>query len=71
MKSGLLLAGLRINLKQKRAPLAGFITPCVAVWDRSGSIYTSVSEPAVHVQTLEFFESDLFSSRKYKMSSKF
>ena len=37
MKTGLLLAGLRINFNQ-RAPLAGFVTPCVAVWDRSGSI---------------------------------
>ena len=37
MKTGLLLAGLRINFNQ-RAPLAGFIIPCVAVWDRSGSI---------------------------------
>ena len=36
-KTGLLLAGLRINLNQ-RAPLAGFITPCVAVWGRSGLI---------------------------------
>ena len=36
MKTGLLLAGLRINFNQ-RAPLAGFITPCVTVWDRSGS----------------------------------
>ena len=36
MKTGS-LAGLRINFNQ-RAPLAGFITPCVAVWDRSGSI---------------------------------
>ena len=35
MKTGLLLAGLRINFNE-RAPLAGFITPCVAVWDRSG-----------------------------------
>ena len=39
MKTGLLLAGLRINFNQ-RAPLAGFITPCVAVWDRSGLIQT-------------------------------
>ena len=38
MKTGLLLAGLRINFNH-RAPLAGFITPCVAVWDRSGSIF--------------------------------
>ena len=37
MKTGLLLAGLRINFNQ-RAPLAGFITPCAAVWDRSGLI---------------------------------
>ena len=36
MKTGLLLAGLRINFNQ-RAPLAGFVTPCVTVWDRSGS----------------------------------
>ena len=37
MKTGLLLAGLRINFNQ-RASLAGFVTPCVTVWDRSGSI---------------------------------
>ena len=37
MKTGLLLAGLRINFNQ-RAPLAGFKTPCVAVWGRSGLI---------------------------------
>ena len=37
MKTGLLLAGLRINFNQ-RALLAGFVTPCVTVWDRSGSI---------------------------------
>ena len=42
MKTGLLLAGLRINFDQ-RAPLAGFIPPCVAVWDRSGSILLSLS----------------------------
>ena len=36
MKTGLLLAGLRITFNQ-RAPLAGFVTPCVTVWDRSGS----------------------------------
>ena len=29
--------GLRINFNQ-RAPLAEFITSCVAVWDRSGLI---------------------------------
>ena len=40
MKTGLLLAGLRINFNQ-RAPLAGFITPCVAFWDRSGLILSS------------------------------
>ena len=28
MKTGLLLAGLRINFN-RRAPLAGFITPCL------------------------------------------
>ena len=33
-KTGLLLAGLRINFNE-RAPLAGFIIPCVAVWNRS------------------------------------
>ena len=38
MKTGLLLVGLRINFNQ-RAPLAGFITPCVAVRDRSGLIH--------------------------------
>ena len=37
MKTGVLLTGLRINFNQ-RAPLAGFMTPCLAVWDRSGSI---------------------------------
>ena len=37
MRTGLLRAGLRINFNQ-RAPLAGFITPCVAAWDRSGLI---------------------------------
>ena len=36
MQTGFLLAGLRINT-QPKSPLAGFITPCVAVWDRSGS----------------------------------
>ena len=40
MKTGLLLAGLRINFNQG-APLAGFITPCVAVWDRSGLIFAT------------------------------
>ena len=40
MKTGLLLAGLRTNFNQ-RAPLAKFITPCVAVWDRSGLIHIS------------------------------
>ena len=43
MKTGLLLAGLMINFNQ-RAPLAGFITPCVAVWDRSSLIIHSTSK---------------------------
>ena len=33
VKTGLLLAGLSINFNQ-RAPLAGFVTPCVTVKDR-------------------------------------
>ena len=37
VETGLLLAGLNINFNQK-APLAGFMAPCVVVWDRSGSI---------------------------------
>ena len=37
MKTGLLLAGLRISFNQG-PPLAGYITPCIAVWDRSGLI---------------------------------
>ena len=41
MKAGLLLAGLRIIFNH-RAPLAGFVTPCVAVWDRSGSTRISI-----------------------------
>ena len=41
MKNGLLLAGLRINFN-RRAPLGGYITPCVAVWDRSGLIRNEV-----------------------------
>ena len=36
VETGLLLAGLNINFNE-RAPLAGFITPCVEVWNRSGS----------------------------------
>ena len=40
MKTGLLLAGVRISFNQG-APLAGFTTPCVGVWDRSGSIQNS------------------------------
>ena len=42
MKTGLLLAGLTINFNQ-RAPLAGLVTPCVTVWDRSGSIFKYVT----------------------------
>ena len=34
MKTGLLIAGLRINFNQ-RASLAGFLTPCAAGWGRS------------------------------------
>ena len=37
IKTGSLLAGLRINFNQ-RAPLAGFITLSVAIWGRSGPI---------------------------------
>ena len=40
MKTGFLLPGLRINLNQ-RVHLAGFITPSVAIWDRSGPILLS------------------------------
>ena len=40
MKTGLLLAGLRINFKQ-RAPLAGFVTPCVTVLGSFGFNYSA------------------------------
>ena len=42
MKTGLLLAGLTINFNQ-RAPLAGLVTSCVTVWDRSGSTFKYVT----------------------------
>ena len=47
METGLLLAGLKINFNQ-RAPLAGFITPRVVVWDRSG-VYSRAAPGRVTV----------------------
>ena len=52
MKTGLLLAGLRINFNQ-RAPLEGFITPCIAVWDRSGLIEENKSNYAFPCSPLQ------------------
>ena len=43
IKTGLQLAGSRIDFNQG-APLAGYITPCVVVWDRSGSISGRTAE---------------------------
>ena len=48
MKTGLLHlqdSGLGINFNQRA--FAGFITPCVVVWDRSGSLCPDTVVPAL------------------------